>query len=77
MIPFCTKLDACIFNGYVEADHDQVGFDEDINCSSGDIPIVGMFTRGLIIGTFPKVLVHEGNEWFSFFYMRTKLNNNI
>ena len=44
MIPFSTKLDAFILNGYVEADHDQVGFDEDITCASGDVPIVGMFT---------------------------------
>ena len=43
VIPFCTKLDAYILSGYVEADYDQVGFDEDITCTGGDIPIVGMF----------------------------------
>ena len=43
-ILFCIKFDACILNGYVEADYDRVGFDEDITCAGGDIPIVGMFT---------------------------------
>ena len=61
-IPFCTKLDVCIINGYVEANHDRVEFDEDITCAYGDIPLVGMFTRGLIIGKFLKYLVREGNE---------------
>ena len=28
VIPFCTKLDTCILDGCVEADHDQVGFGE-------------------------------------------------
>ena len=31
--------DACILNGYVEADHDRVGFDEYITCAGGDTPI--------------------------------------
>ena len=31
--------DACILNRYVEADHNRVGFDEDITCAVGDIPI--------------------------------------
>ena len=62
MIPFCTKLDACILNEYVEADHNWVGFDCDITCDSGYIPIIGMFTRVLIMGTFPKILVRKGNE---------------
>ena len=44
MIPFYTELDSCILNGHVEADHDWVGFDEDIICANEDIPIVGMFT---------------------------------
>ena len=70
VIPFCTKLDArilnwyvdaCILNWYVEADHNRVGFDEDITCAGGDIPIVGIvFSRGAM-GTFPKFLVREGN----------------
>ena len=42
--PFEKKFDVYILNRYVEADHDRVGFDEDITCASGDIPIVGMFT---------------------------------
>ena len=54
MIPFFTKLDVCILNGCVEADHNQVGFDEDISCAGEVIPIVGVFTRGLIIGTILK-----------------------
>ena len=67
MIPFCKKLNACILNGYVEADHDRVAFDEDITCAGGDTPIVGMFTWGLIIGKFPKFEVREGSEWFSLY----------
>ena len=43
VIPFCTNSDAYILNGYVEADYDRVDFDEDITCTGGDIPIVGMF----------------------------------
>ena len=53
MIPFCTKLDACILNAYVEADHDRVGFDEDITLADVDITIVDILTQWLIIGTFP------------------------
>ena len=67
MIPSCTKLDARILNGYVEADHGWVGFDEYITCAGVDIPIVVMFTRGLIIGTFPKFLMRKGNEWFTLY----------
>ena len=67
MIPFCTKLDTCILDGCVEADHDRVGFGEDITCKGVDIPIVGMFTGGLIIGTFPNILLREGNECFSIY----------
>ena len=67
MIPFCTKLDTCILDGCVEADHDQVGFGEDIIWKGVDIPIVGMFTGDLIIGTFPNILVREGNKWFSIY----------
>ena len=54
VIPFFTKLDVCLLNGCVESDHCQVGFDEDITCAGVGIPIVGVFTRGLIIGTFLK-----------------------
>ena len=43
MIPFCTKLDTCILDGCVEADHDRVGFGEDITCKGVDIPIVGYY----------------------------------
>ena len=64
MIPFFKKLDVCILNGYVEVDHDRVGFGEYITCAGGDISIVGMLTWELIIGTFTKFLVPEGNEWF-------------
>ena len=67
VIPFCTKLGLCIFNRYVESDHDRVGFDEDITCAGGDIPIVGIiFNRG-DIGTFTKFLEREGNLWFSLY----------
>ena len=62
MIPFYTKLDACILDGCVEADYSRVVFDKDITYAGGDIPIVAMFTRGLVNGKFPKFLVHEGNE---------------
>ena len=64
MISFRKNLYAFILNGYVEADHKQVAFDEYITCAGGDIPIVGMFTRGLTIGTFTKILMCEGNECF-------------
>ena len=67
MIPFCTKLDECILNGCVEADRDRAGFDEDITCAGGDIPIVDMFIQWLIIGTFTKFLVRKGNEFFSLY----------
>ena len=50
-------------------DHDWVGFDDNITCAGGDIPIVGMFTRGLIIGTFTIFLVREGNERFPLHFL--------
>ena len=52
MIPFCKKLDAYILNRFVEADHDQVGFDGDITSVGGHIPIVVMFTQGFIVGAY-------------------------
>ena len=61
MIPFCTKLDVFILNGCVEADHERIGFDEDVTCAGRGILIVGMFTHGLIIATFPIFLVRKGN----------------
>ena len=64
MIPFCTKLDAFILNGYVEADHDQVGFDGDITSVGGHIPIVVMFTQGFIVGAYVIFLLRKRNEWF-------------
>ena len=71
MIPFYTKLDACILNGCVEADHDRVGFNEDVTCAGGNIPIVGMFAQGLTIGTFPNFLVHKENECFPLYLAPT------
>ena len=53
MIPFYTKLDACILDGCVEADYSRVVFDKDITYAGGDIPIFAMFTRGLVNGNFP------------------------
>ena len=64
MILLCRNLDACILHGCDEEYHDWAGFDDDNTCDSRDIPIVGMFTRGLTIGTFPNVLVIKLNEWF-------------
>ena len=56
-------------NGYVETDQSRVGFDEDITCVGGDIPFFVMFTRGLIIETFTKSSVSDGNEWFSLYFL--------
>ena len=46
-------------NAHVEADHGRVGFYEDITWAGVYVPIFGMFTRGLIIGTFPKFLMRQ------------------
>ena len=67
MILFFTKLDVCILNWCGEGDHDRVGFDEDITCAGGDIPIVGIIFTKEAIGKFPNFLMRKGNDWFSLY----------
>ena len=55
MIPFNTLSDMCILNQYVEAGHDWVGFDENITCDNGDIPIFVLFVQEGLLEHLPNV----------------------